>query len=463
MATEKKENKGLDISTRSVVIAVAVILALMIITYVLTLVIPGGAFRYSEAGEIIGDSFTYIDGGIPFWKWLLSPILVLGADGSATLIAVIIFLLVIGGVFNSLGEADIMSYMLNKIVHRFFDNKYKLLTIVSVFFMAMGTLVGSFEECIPLVPIVVGVAVGLGWDPQLGLGMSLLAVSCGFATAMTNPFTVGVAQSLAGLPMFSGIWLRAVAFVIIGSALLLFLHSYARKVENKDLKLNENDFAADPKKDKALLCFGLILGAGILLVLSSTFITALQDYTMIIVALMFLIAGIVATLAAGNSASFLGKTFLKGVLTIAPSIVLILMAASIKYTMVEAKILDTILHSAVNIASGMPKFAVILFIYLITLVMNFFISSGSAKAILLIPLLVPMASLFGISSQLVILAYVFGDGFSNVFYPTNPVTLIGCSVAGINYGQWVKFSWKFQIPNLIITSLILVFGLAIGY
>ena len=131
------------------------------------------------------------------------------------MIAVIVFLLVIGGVFNSLEKCNLMKYMLDRITSRFGQKRYQLLAVITLFFMALGSFIGSFEECIPLVPIVVVLAVSLGWDPLTGVGMSLLAVGCGFAAGVCNPFTIGVAQELAGLPMFSGIWFRALAFVLI--------------------------------------------------------------------------------------------------------------------------------------------------------------------------------------------------------------------------------------------------------
>lgn len=95
--------------------------------------------------------------------------------------------------------------------------------------------------------------------------------------------------------------------------------------------------------------------------------------------------------------------------------------------------------------------------------MNFFISSGSAKAFLLMPLILPVAEAFDISAQLCVVAYAFGDGFSNVFYPTNPVLLISLGIAGIDYGTWAKWSVKFQVLNLILTCGLLLFGLMIGY
>ena len=205
-----------------------------------------------------------------------------------------------------------------------------------------------------------------------------------------------------------------------------------------------------------------ILCAGILLILSSIVITALQGYTMIIVAVMFLVAGIASVLLCGKSLRWLGVSFWNGLVSVLPAVLMILMANSIKYTLVEADILDTILHGAVVMAGTLPGWVVILFIYLVVLVMNFFIPSGSAKAFLLTPLIVPVAQVFWISAQLCVVAYAFGDGFSNVFYPTDPVLLIGLGLADVNYGTWVEWSWKFQAANLVFMSLLLLFGMIIA-
>ncbi len=467
MSTEEKN--GLNIRTKSFITAIGIILGLMVLTYVLTFVLPGG--EYARAIDANGNSvidieggFKYIDGGMPFWKWALSPILVLTAEGSGTIIAVIAFLLVIGGVFNALNECGLMNYMLNKIVNKYRGVKYILMAVLCFFFMAMGSLVGSFEEVVPMAPIVVALAVALGWDKVTGVAMSLLAVGCGFAAGVANPFTVGVAQGLAGLPMFSGIWLRLLSFILIYILLFAFIRFHAKKVEKPfDADKVGADFVRDERMEKALRSFGILLGIGIVLVLCSPFIPFLQDFTMIIVALMFLAAGLVSVCQTGMKGKVLGKSFASGIVSISPSIIMILMASSIKYILVESNILDTMLHGAVGIAEHMPKFEVILFIYLICLIMNFFIPSGSAKAFLLIPLIVPIAQIFGISAQLCILAYAFGDGFSNVFYPTNPALLITLGLSDVNYGGWAKYSVRFQLINLLLTSGVLLLGLAVGY
>lgn len=441
---KQEKTSGLSISVKSFISAILIIFVLMLITYGLTFLIPGGS--------------------LPFWKFILSPVLVLGAEGNATLIAVIAFLLVIGGIFNCLTECGLMNYMLNKLVNKFAAVRYRLMAIMILFFMAMGSLIGSFEEVIPMTPIVVALSIGLGWDAVTGLGMSLLAVGCGFAAGIANPFTIGIAQGIAGLPMFSGLWFRALSFCLIYALLLLFLRSHAKKIEKPVQELpKQEDFTEDAALNRGLRLFAILLGIGILLVLSSGFLTFLQDFTLIIVAVMFLAAGLASVTAAGLRGKALLKCFLRGVKEIAPSVLMILMASSIKYILVEAGILDSILAWATGAAGTLPKAGIILFIYLICLVMNFFIPSGSAKAILLIPLIVPIANAFGLSAQLCIVAFAFGDGFSNVFYPTNPGLLVSLGLSDISYGSWARYSALFQLFNLILTSALLLFGLAIGY
>ena len=446
------EKKGLNISAKSFISAILVIFILMILTYALTFAVPNA--------------------GIPFWKWALSPVLVLTADGNVSLIAVIAFLLVIGGVFNCLEKCGLMKYMLDKITFRYGKERYKLMALITLFFMAMGSFIGSFEECVPLVPIVVALAIRLGWDALTGIGMSLLAIGCGFSAGICNPFTVGVAQELAGLPMFSGMWFRVIAFILVYALLMGFLFLYAKKIEEPIhtkkssqpvcTESTSQEFQDDTQMNRGLIWFAALMVAGIALVLSSVFITALQDYTMIIVALTFLLSGMIASAVSGNDGS-LGKIFWNGLVSVLPAVVMILMANSIKYTLVEGNVLDTLLNGAVGIAATLPRWSVILFIYLIVLIMNFFIASGSAKAFLLMPLIVPVAEVFGISAQLCIVAFAFGDGFSNVFYPTNPVLLISLGLANVDYGKWVKWSWKFQVMNLVLTSGLLLAGLIIGY
>ena len=470
MTMSEQNNTGLRIGKRAIMLSVFFMFLIMVIAYVLTLVIPGGEFaRTTDAeGHRIVDvsaGYTEVPGGIPFWKWLLSPVLILGAEGSGTLIAILLFLLLIGGLFNALTEQGIMKHMLSRLVCRYGHVRYRLMIAVTFFFMAMGAFVGSFEEVIPLVPIVVALAVGLGWDIQTGIAMSLLAVGCGFASGVANPFTVGIAQTLAGLPVFSGMWYRVINFVLIYLLLFAFIFLHARKIAKPGDSVSAQGVkaGADPKKDLGVRCFTIIMSVGIGIILLSGFLPAIADYSIIILSLTFIGAGVSSVLSSGMGVKRFGKSFVSGVAAIAPSIVLILMAGSIRYIMEEGHILDSILHFAMETGSGMSRSGLILFIYLICIVINFFVPSGSAEAFLLIPMIVPLAGAFGVSSQLCIVAYAFGDGFSNIIYPTNAALLVALGLAGCSYGKWVKYSLPFQLLNLALTSGMLLLGIAIGY
>ena len=399
MSTKKKKIT-LGASEKSFITAIVVIFLMMVLTYGLTFIIPGG--------------------GIPFWKWILSPVLVLFGEDNGSLIAIIALLVVLGGLFNTLDKFGILRLLLDKITSRFGKQRRLLLAVIPLFFMVLGSVAGSFEECVPLVPVVVALAVRLGWDVLTGLGMSVLAVGCGFAAGVCNPFTIGVAQELAGLPMFSGMWLRAVSFVCIYLALMCFLFRHAKKVE----KPMEAQMFETGKQQKGI-----------------------------------------KNIAYSSGSRFwkISLTFKNGVVSVLPGVLLILMANSIRFTMMEGNILDPILQGAIALADGLQRWSVILFIYGMVLVLNFFIPSGSAKAFLLMPLIVPLAQAFDISAQLCVMAFAFGDGFSNVFYPTNPVLLISLGLANTSYGAWAKWSGKFQLLNIFLTSGLLLFGLAIGY
>lgn len=428
---------------RSFLVATTTILVLMCFTYNLTLLFDCK--------------------GIAFYKFLLSPILVLGSDTGVTIIAICLFLLIIGGVSNSLNECGFMKYMLSKLVKKYGSQRYKLLFIVALFFMCTGSLVGTFEEVVPITPIVAALTCGLGFDVFTGIGISLLAAGCGFAAGVFNPFNIGVAQGLVNLPMFSGVSLRLLSFVCIYILLMIFVVSHAKKVEKQIDENISNDYIYDENKEKALKSFVIILAIGLIIVLCSPFITILQDYTIIIIGLAFLIAGIVSTLNSKTSFSSFRKYFKDGSLSIAPTILLILMASSIKYVMDESGLVNVIIDKLIVLASSMSNVELILFIYLVCLVLEVFIPSGSAKAFLLIPIIAPLATKFGISSQLCVLAYAFGDGFSNVFYPTNPALIISLGLVKVTYKEWFKYSYKFQLINLLMTSGILLLGLLINY
>lgn len=456
---EEKKNKLESISIKSYVSSLVIILCLMIATYLLTFFLPAGQYE--------GEVYRPLEGiDFPFYRFILSPFLVLGSDGNGLLIAILAFLLVIGGVFEALTRCNFMEYLLKKLVSKFYKRRYALIYVIVLFFMLMGSFVGSFEEVIPMIPFVCALTVSLGFDNLVGLGISLLAAGGGFASGIMNPFTVGIAQKIADVPLFSGVWIRILTFTVIYLLLTTFLFLHAKRVEKKkgaaaqEFKL---DFVREPKLDKAVWVFALVLGLGLILCVSSTVITFLQDYTLVIIAFCFLVGGVSASLLAGMSGKELLRAFGKGAFIMLPALLLILFASSIRYILVESCRLDTLVFDLMKVAGGLSPYLLILFIYFVVLLTELFIASGSAKAFLLIPLILPIAAAFDIPANLVVLAYIFGDGFANYIYPTDAALIISLNLSDYTYVRYVKDTWAYHLLTFVLTCGILLLGLAVGY
>jgi uncharacterized ion transporter superfamily protein YfcC len=307
-----------------------------------------------------------------------------------------------------------------------------------------------------------------------------LATNLGFSAAITNPFTIGVAQRIAGLPLFSGTWLRIPIFLVVYAVLAIFLTRYARRVErNPESSLSfEEDRIGHSKyhlDDTGALADGStrtraatfwFLGFFLLIVgvlVSSPFIPVISDYALPIVGLLFLIGGIGAGILSGTSNKRVMQAAGEGLLGIAPGIPLILMAASVKHIIVQGSVMDSILYAASGAISDTSPFAAILTVYAIALVIELAIGSACAKAFLIMPIILPLADLVGITRQLTVTAYCFGDGFSNMAYPTNPVLLICLGLATTSYAKWMKWTAKLWLAILAITVAFLGLGVAIGY
>jgi len=230
-----EQKAGAQISTRAFVQSLIILLVLMLAAGSLTQFVPAGSYaRTMQAGREVIDpqSFRYVERpDYPIWRWLTAPIEVLWGPDAVTIITIIIFLLMVGSTFAVLDKSGILQAAIGRIVQAFGGKKYVLLLVISLFFMLLGAFFGIFEEVVPLVPLMIALAYLLGWDSLVGLGMSILATNMGFSAAITNPFTIGVAQKLAGLPLFSGAWLRVPIFIAIYAVLAVFLVSYARRVD----------------------------------------------------------------------------------------------------------------------------------------------------------------------------------------------------------------------------------------
>jgi uncharacterized ion transporter superfamily protein YfcC len=472
-----KQKSGAQISIKAFLQAVLIIFILMMLAGILTQVIPAGQYtRHLVDGREVIDpnSFSFTNKpSFPIWRWFSAPIEVLGAEGNITLIAIILFILLVGVAFAVMDKSGILKSVISRLIKKFGGKKYQMLLIISFFFMALGAFFGIFEEIIPLVPIIIALSFSLGWDSLTGLGMSILATNLGFSMAIFNPFTIGVSQKLAELPLFSGGLPRLILFFAGFAILAVFLVTYAKKidkhperssvykedlVEKERLGSFELDAIDDPRMRRAIVFLVLFFILILAVLVASPFIIFLSDYALPITGLLFVIGGVGSGMLAGaGKATWLAAW--DGFLGIAPAVPLLLMAASVRYIVQMGGILDTLLHSASAFTANLSPFSAALAIYALTLVMELFISSGSAKALLLIPILIPLADLAGVNRQIAVSAYTFGDGFSNLAYPTNAALIITLSLTVVSYPKWLK--WILPLWFWIFLTTIVFLGLAV--
>ena len=317
----------------------------------------------------------------------------------------------------------------------------------------------------PFVLIFVPLALALGYDSITGLCLSFLAAGVGFAGAFFNPFTVQIAQNFAEIPPVSGWEYRIVIWVFITVFTILWVIRYAEKIKKNPEK--SITFSIDEKKrvklesefkdvgefalKHAAVLFVLLAGIGFLffgVIQLKWYITEL--------AALFVAMGILGGLFGGLNANEVAEGFIEGARDIAGAALIVGFAAGIIVVLEDGKIMDTILHSMASLTGESQPLLSAYMMYYVQMFLNFFIPSGTTKAALTMPLFAPLADLSGITRQTAVLAYQFGDGFTNMIIPTSGVTVGTLAMAKVPFEKWFKWLLPLQIAFIIISMLLLI-------
>ncbi|MCK4552381.1 MAG: YfcC family protein [Tenericutes bacterium] len=475
-----KNNNLINISKKSFLSVLIILVSLMVAAFILTYIIPEGAYIRDVDGNIIPDTFTFLSGdNLSVFKLITAPIEIFGTSDGLTVIMICIFLFVLGGFFTVMEKTQGITVIIKKMIVKYKDRKYLLIRLIVLIFMIFGAFFGVFEESVALLPIIILLSLSLGFDTLLALGMTLLAAGFGFASAITNPFSVGIASEIAGINILSGALLRIAIFVIMYFVVSTFLVMYAKKIEKKPEKsltyqqdlVKTRNFEINSEikvknEDKIFKVYTTVFVVLIVVIIGASVLDLAFNISIPTIPLMaatFLIGGLISGYLMTKNIKFILKAFLKGMLTVLPAALLIILAISVKYIISEGNIMDTILHYLETLFVDKSAIVGILGIYMIILFIQFFIGSASAKAFLIMPIIIPLVTLIGISKELAILAFIFGDGYTNVIFPTNGVLLIGLSIANVSYGKWFKWTYKLQLFTLLLTIILLIFAYYIGY
>lgn len=464
-----------SINLRSFITVICILLAILLLAGGLSYVLPQGSYEKDEDGNILPDTYTKgkVD-GIALWLIPTAPFRVFAGPDGLTVIMISLFLLIMSGVFNVMEKTQGVNVFIRRVVLRFADRKRTVLCIVILCFMLFGSFFGMFEELVALLPIILICMLSLGFDTMTGLAVCLLASCFGFSAAITNPFSVGLASEIAGVHIFDGVLLRLFFFALIYGVVCFFLLSYTKKIERSpersltylDDKEKQPSFCAEeavPNEGRIFKVYAVFFGIQLLLLVLIASVRAISGLAIPLLSLSFLVAGMIAgRLTAGNwkaTLSFFGR----GAVAMLPAVFMVAIASSVKLVLEEGEITATVMHSAISFLDGKNPFLCVLLIYLLVLFLQIFIGSASAKLMLVMPIVLPIAKAVGISPATVIFTYCIADGFTDVFLPTNPILLVGLSMANVSYAKWIRFTWLLQLFLLVFTVLLLFFAVWIGY
>ena len=506
-----------------------IIFVIIIIAAMATWVIPGGTYEKNINGAGQTELTFHRSQSHP-QTWQVMTALFDGFEKGAGIIA---FILIIGGTFWIINhtraiDSGIGSFLttISKMSRykaiRLIGTHNLIIVMIMLLFSVFGAVFGMSEETIAFIVILVPLAISMGYDSITGVSMVFVAAGVGFAGAMLNPFTIGIAQELSGLPMFSGIEYRLVCWILITATGIGYTLWYASKIRKDptrspvyeedeywrtktantseeinpivprnawavwvllsvvliifavvyrttDLKIGNNTIGNIPLMPIIALAF-IIAGYLSLRQSLHTFILTLLAFTIIVlitgvmgyqwyiaeIAGLFLTLGLAAGFANGESANDVTRLFIEGAKDILSAAMVVGLAAGIIIILENGQVIHAILYYMADGMREFGKIASIGIMYMIQTTINIFIPSGSAKAALTIPIMAPFGDLIGISRQATVMAFQFGDGFTNMITPTSGVLIGVLGMARIPYSKWVKWVFPLIIFLTILGFILLI-------
>ncbi len=510
-----------------------IVFGFIVAAAILTWIVPGGEFERESVvvnGQprevIIENSFQYVENQPQTWQ-VFSSIF----DGFVDKADIIVFIIIIGGAFWIMNESKAIDVGIQTFLvqvrklerlkfFRFLGVDNIVITLIMLVFSIFGATFGMSEETIAFTVIFIPLAISMGYDSILGVSMCFLAAGLGFAGALLNPFTIGIAQGLSSLPLFSGIEYRLFCWVIINIIGIGWVLRYAAKIRKSPEKspvFKEDAYwrkkeGVDLREMKyhsplsawityialsaVMIVFSALnpsitlkIGNGeymgyflplitLIFVVTGFFslrkslhfyILNLLMFTIVFlvvgvmgfswyvkeIATLFLVLGIVSGIAMNSSANEIVKHFTAGMKDILTAAFVVGLAGGILVILEDGKVIDSLLYYMAQSMQEFGKVASVTMMYIIQTGINIVIPSGSAKAALTMPMMSQFSDLIGVSRQATVMAFQFGDGFTNMITPTSPVLIGVLGIARIPYDKWVKWIIPFMII-LILTGWILL-------
>jgi uncharacterized ion transporter superfamily protein YfcC len=509
---------------------IVIVFSIIIIAAILTWIVPGGEYAREiknvngvDREVIVNGTFKYVENLPQTWQ-----IFSAFYHGFIKMSHIVVFILIMGGAFwivNETKAIDIGILSFLNLTRRF--EKFKsirllginniIITFIMLIFSIFGAIFGMSEETLAFTLIFVQLSISMGYDSLVGIGLCYFAAHVGFAGSILNPFTLGIAQGLASVPLYSGIEYRVVCWIILTIFAIAFVLWYAARVKKNPKRSimyeedafwrnhgNSNHEMENKKSPKsAWIVAGLVqivlimfavkypestikgitgpflpvmaalyaissymalrksLPYYVLNVLIFTIfylIIGVLGYEWYIaeIAALFFAMGIIAGFASGKNPDQIVKLFVEGVKDIVSASLVVGFAGGIIAMLNDGLIIDTILYSLANALVGTGQMAAISIMYVFQSALNLVITSGSAKAALTIPIMAQFSDIVGLSRQATITAFQFGAGITDMIAPTSGVLIGVLGIARVPYGKWFKWIIPFLIFIAIVAWILLI-------
>lgn len=436
-----------------------ILTALLLLASALTWLVPAGSYQrefHEAAGQtvVVPGSFAYTASS-PVAPWQL-PRLLFEALTTGSAPQLIFFVLLLGGAFEIILESGALAALCAWVIRRFRRRRVWLVPAFAAVFSVFGFTMGLTTASIVFLPLGMAAAESLGYDEKTGMAMVMLGTNAGFAAGIYNPFSVGVAQTIAELPPYSGAWLRW----LLLAALVPVTAAYILRRAGKPALSGERELPAERSlAPRQGLVLALLLGALVLVVWG----VGARGWKVPEIAAVFLVLGITCGAAAGFSPNRICALETAGCRKMVSGALTIGLAAALRLVLARGGILDSVVHGLLQVVGRLPVWGQLLGMFYANALLDLLITSGSGHAAVAMPLMVPLADALGLSRQAAVLAFQLGDGLVNLVSPISN-TLVSClALSGVSYQKWLRYFLPLVGIYLIIGTAFMLLAGAVGY
>lgn len=450
--------------------AFVVLFGIIVLVCIGTYIIPSGKYdRIIIDGRTMVDptTFQYIR-QTPVNLFEMFKSIPIGIQSAAPLL---IMILIIGGSINLINETGAIEAAVLRLKELIGDRKsFLVLAGITVFFGMLGAFVGMFEAAIPFAALCISISLALGYDVLVGVSLPFIGIVMGFTAGPTNPWTVGVGHLIGELPVYSGIAYRIIIFLIYMLISITYIGLYARKIKKDKTKsiVYDVDFSHLKKQKNVVKLEFTTRRKIILLVFVMTLFTVVYGtlkfkWGITEMSTNYLIGAIIIGCISGYNGDKITIKILEGGKSLFVAAMAIGVSRAIQVIMEQGNISDTIINQLSSFIDSFPLLLSGIFMFILQCFINFFIPSGSGQAMVTLPTILPISDIIGLNRQIAILAYQFGDGITNLFYPT-----VGCLIgfleySKIPYGKWFKHIMPLVGLFFIVNILLLFIAILMNY